>query len=140
MSRARHQCSWVGLFVIFSAAISSSDVHAQASKRVEWTAYGNDPGGLRYSSLNQIKRDNLSKLKVAWVYHTGDMSDGMKYPRKSESESTPIFVDGTLYLTTAFNRAVALDPVTGKERWTFDPKINLESKYSEGLANLSGYD
>ena len=135
MSRARHQCSWVGLLVIFSAAISSSDVHAQASKRVEWTAYGNDPGGLRYSSLNQINRDNLSKLKVAWVYHTGDMSDGMKYPRKSEFESTPIFVDGTLYLTTAFNRAVALDPVTGKERWTFDPKINLESKYSEGLTN-----
>jgi quinoprotein glucose dehydrogenase len=135
MSTARRHCFWFGLLVIFSTAISSSDVHAQASKRVEWTAYGNDPGGMRYSSLNQINRDNLSKLKVAWVYHTCDVSDGTQYPRKSEFESTPIFVDGMLYLTTAFNRAVALDPVTGKERWTFDPKINLESKYSEGLMN-----
>jgi quinoprotein glucose dehydrogenase len=90
---------------------------------------------MRYSPLAQINRDNVSKLKVAWVYHTGDVSDGTKYPRKSEFESTPIFVDGRLYLTTAFNRVVALDPVSGKERWTFDPKINLSSKYSEGLTN-----
>jgi len=90
---------------------------------------------MRYSPLTQINRDNVSKLKVAWVYHTGDVSDGKKYPRRSEFESTPIFVDGTLYLTTAFNRVVALDPLSGKERWTFDPKINLGSRYSEGLMN-----
>jgi quinoprotein glucose dehydrogenase len=90
---------------------------------------------MRYSPLRQIDRNNVSKLKIAWVYHTGDVSDGTKYPRRSEFESTPIFVDGTLYVTTAFNRVVALDPVSGKERWTFDPKINLGSKYSEGLVN-----
>ncbi len=77
----------------------------------------------------------MAKVKVAWVYHTGDISDGTKYPRKSEFESTPIFVEGTLYLTTAFNRVVALDPTSGKERWAFDPKINLGGKYSEGLMN-----
>jgi quinoprotein glucose dehydrogenase len=91
---------------------------------------------MRYSPLTRIDRDNVAKLKVvAWEYHTGDISDGAKYPRKSEFESTPIFVDGTRYLTTAFNRVIALDPVSGKERWTFDPKINLEARYSEGLMN-----
>jgi len=90
---------------------------------------------MRYSPLTQINRGNIAKLRVAWVYHTGDISDGTKYPRKSEFESTPILVDGTLYLTTAFNRVIALDPVSGKERWTFDPRINPGSRYSEGLMN-----
>jgi quinoprotein glucose dehydrogenase len=90
---------------------------------------------MRYSSLTQINRDNVSRLKVAWVYHTGDVSDGTKYPRKSEFETTPIFVDGALYLTTAFNRVVALDPLTGRQKWVFDPKIALDAEYSEGLMN-----
>jgi quinoprotein glucose dehydrogenase len=136
MGRARHQFLWVGsLVIIFCTVFLISNAGSQTSKRIEWAAYGNDPGGMRYSPLTQIDRDNVAKLKVAWEYHTGDISDGTKYPRKSEFESTPIFVDGTLYLTTAFNRVVALDPVSGKERWTFDPKINLGTKYSEGLMN-----
>jgi len=135
VGRAKRKHSEFGLVVIFCFALASSGASGQTSRRVEWANYGNDSGGMRYSPLTQINRDNVSKLKVAWVYHTGDVSDGMKYPRKSEFESTPNFVDGTLYLTTAFNRVVALDPINGKERWTFDPKINLASKYSEGLMN-----
>src|SRR5262249_53033679 len=131
--RGRHQSLWVVSLVIFCAVFLTSNAHSQTSKRIEWAAYGNDPGGMRYSPLTQIDRDKLAKLKVAWEYHTGDVSDGTKYPRKSEFESTPIFVDGALYLTTAFNRVVALDPVSGKESWTYDPKINLGTKYSEGL-------
>ena len=37
----------------------------------DWQNYGNDPGGMRYSSLAQINKDNVSQLKVAWTYHTG---------------------------------------------------------------------
>lgn len=129
-----HRHSELRSLVILCLAFASS-LAGQTSRRVEWANYGNDPGGMRYSPLTQVNRDNVAKLKLAWVYHTGDMSNGTAYPRKSEFESTPIFVDGTLYLTTAFNRIVALDPVSGKERWTFDPQINLASKYSEGLMN-----
>lgn len=135
MKIAKHHYTWIMSFLLLCATVSTSGERAQVSKRVEWTSYGNDPGGMRYSPLTEINRDNVAKLRVAWVYHTGDISDGTKYPRKSEFESTPIFVDGTLFATTAFNRVVALDPVSGKERWTFDPKINRESKYSEGLMN-----
>ena len=135
--RANHKHSKLRLLLIliFCLALAMLGAGGQTSTRVEWPNYGNDSGGMRYSPLSLINRDNVSKLRVAWVYQTGDVSDGTKYPRKSEFESTPILVDGTLYLTTAFNRVVALDPVSGKERWTFDPKINLRSKYSEGLMN-----
>jgi quinoprotein glucose dehydrogenase len=57
-------------------------------------------------------------------YPTGDISNGHDGRKRSGFETTPIFVDGMLYLTTPFNRVIALDPATGKERWAFDPKID----------------
>src|SRR5439155_15798200 len=44
-------------------------------------------------------------------------------------------VDGVLYLTTPFNRVVALDPETGARRWTFDPQVDLHGEYGDGLIN-----
>jgi quinoprotein glucose dehydrogenase len=55
--------------------------------------------------------------------------------RRSAFETTPIVVDGTMYLTTPFNRVIALEPETGVEKWSFDPKIDLRGPYSEGLIN-----
>ena len=101
----------------------------------DWTYYGGDPGGSRYSPLTQINKSNVAELKVAWEYHTGDVSDGSDNRRKSEFETTPIVADGTMYLSTPFNRVVALDPKTGREKWSFDPKIDLHAGYSEGLVN-----
>jgi quinoprotein glucose dehydrogenase len=46
-------------------------------------------------------------------------------------EATPILVDGLLYLTTPYNRVIALDPATGRERWTYDPQVPLDRRYSE---------
>jgi quinoprotein glucose dehydrogenase len=100
----------------------------------EWSNYGNDPGGMRFSPLTQISRKNVSKLKAAWVFHTGDISDGNGRPR-SGFESTPLFVDGTLFLTTPFNRVIALDPATGRLRWAFDPKIDQTWQSGDGLIN-----
>src|SRR6516225_2287884 len=83
----------------------------------DWPCYGHDAGGMRYSPLTQINRTNVSKLKIAWVYHTGDISDGRGSERRSGFETTPILVDGRLYLTTPFNRVVALDPERGTKLW-----------------------
>jgi quinoprotein glucose dehydrogenase len=101
----------------------------------DWPYYGGDAGGSRYSPLTQINKSNVAKLKVAWEYHTGDVSDGSDNRRKSEFEATPIVADGTMYVSTPFNRVVALDPETGREKWSFDPKIDLHAGYSEGLVN-----
>src|SRR6516162_5997584 len=101
----------------------------------DWRSYGGDAGGSRYSPLTQIGKSNVAELKVAWEYHTGDVSDGSGGRRKSAFETTAIVADGTMYLTTPFNRVVALDPETGREKWRFDPQIDLQAPYSEGLIN-----
>src|SRR6202521_1355654 len=101
----------------------------------DWPVYGHDPGGMRYSPLVQINRENVSRLKVTWVFHTGDISDGKGQQRRSGFETTPILVDGALYLTTPFNRVIALDPETGTQRWAYDPKIDQDGDYGDGLIN-----
>ncbi|HEX8766524.1 MAG TPA: PQQ-binding-like beta-propeller repeat protein, partial [Candidatus Acidoferrum sp.] len=100
-----------------------------------WPFYGHDAGGMRYSPLAQINRDNVSALKMAWTFHTGDISEASGRRKRSGFETTPLLVDGTLYLTTAFNRIIALDPETGKQRWAYDPKIDLDGDYGDGLVN-----
>jgi quinoprotein glucose dehydrogenase len=116
-------------------AQKSSSAEPPAASNGDWPYYGHDAGGMRYSPLTQINRDNVSKLKVAWTFHTGDISDGSGERKRSGLETTPIFVDGTLFLTTAFNRVIALDPETGKQRWAFDPMIDTAENYGDGLIN-----
>src|SRR5260370_20675729 len=98
-----------------------------------WPYYGHDAGGMRYSPLAQINRDNVATLKVAWTFHTGDVSEGGGHRKRSGFETTPLLVDGTLYLTTAFNRIIALNPQTGAQRWPYDPKIDLDGDYGDAL-------
>jgi quinoprotein glucose dehydrogenase len=123
------------LGIVVCLALFSSIANSQASKDTDWPTYGNDPGGMRYSPLSEINRENVSKLKVAWTFHTGDVSDGSHDRRRSGFETTPIVVEGTLYFTTPFNRVIALDPATGKQRWSYDPKIDLTLDYGDGLVN-----
>jgi quinoprotein glucose dehydrogenase len=102
-------------------SVGSAAAHAQGtadSKRGEWTAYGHDALGSRYSPLDQITRENVARLQPAWTYRTGDTTH-TRQPAKFEA--TPLMVDGTLYLSTPFGRIIALDPATGREKWTFDP-------------------
>jgi quinoprotein glucose dehydrogenase len=122
------------------AIVSVMTAHPLASQAADgpienWLYYGGDAGGSRYSALTQINKDNVSGLRLAWEYHTGDVSDGSGGRRKSAFEATPIVVDGTMYVSTPFNRVIALDPEIGIEKWSFDPKIDLRAPYSEGLIN-----
>ncbi|HLH56166.1 MAG TPA: pyrroloquinoline quinone-dependent dehydrogenase [Verrucomicrobiae bacterium] len=101
----------------------------------DWPAYGHDPGGMRFSPLTQVNRDNVRQLRVAWTFHTGDISDGKGTLKRSGFETTPLVVGGRLYLTTPFNRIIALDPETGKQIWAYDPKTSLTWNYGDGLIN-----
>jgi glucose dehydrogenase len=123
---------------ILLAMVGLSTICAAAQKQTEpesddWPFYGHDAGGMRYSPLAEINRENVSKLKVAWTFHTGDISDGSGGRPRSGFETTPILVDGTLYLTSGFNRVIALDPETGKQRWPFDPKVDQTWDFGDGL-------
>ncbi|MEP7272060.1 MAG: pyrroloquinoline quinone-dependent dehydrogenase [Acidobacteriota bacterium] len=97
----------------------------------DWPAYGRDAGGTRYSTLKQIDRTNVGTLKVAWTYRTGAEEVKAASAANAAFESTPILVGGLLYLTTPYSRVIALDPATGVERWSFDPKVPLDRRYSE---------
>jgi quinoprotein glucose dehydrogenase len=97
----------------------------------DWPAYGRDAGGTRYSPLKQITRENVSKLKIAWTYHTGALKPETRLNEKAAFEATPILIDGALYLSTPFDQVIALNPETGAERWRFDPKVDRSHGYSE---------
>ena len=92
----------------------------------DWPEYGGTHAGRRYSPLDQITRENVGDLGVAWAYHHGDVSDGTGEFTRTSFQATPIVVDGTLYFCTGFNRVIALDPETGTERWSFDPELSVK--------------
>jgi quinoprotein glucose dehydrogenase len=122
----------------------------------EWRNYANDAGGSKYSPLRDVDTANVAGLEVAWVARAGDFSpelfegvehEGVEIPEDARAqgacaschgseikfETTPLMVDGTLYVSTPISRVLALDPGTGEERWAFDPGVDLEQSYSEDL-------
>jgi len=101
----------------------------QAARRpIEWTAYGGDSGGSKYSSADQITRANVATLTPAWVYRTGDYGVGRAQAR---DETTPIFVDGLLFISTPFGGVRAVDGSSGRERWAFDAELDLSGDYGD---------
>ncbi len=132
--KARYACA---VLLTLAGCSSSTIVRNPAAQTEEWPAYGNDPGSARYSPLTEITKENVSRLKVAWTYRTGDVStgkgtwNGKKIWAKSTFEATPLMVDGTLYIATPFNRIIALDAETGKEKWAFDPHLDRIGFYGD---------
>lgn len=78
-----------------------------------WTRSLGGPTSNRYSTLKQINRETVSRLKVAWTYNSGD--------GKGNVQANPVIVGGTVYLPTAGRAVVALDGVTGREKWRYAP-------------------
>ncbi len=109
-----------GMFMVhptvpFAGQMASLVPVDPAREQKDWTAYGNTPGGSRFVALDQITRDNVNKLKVAWTYRTGDVaqSDG----NGAEDQNTPLQVGDTLFICTPHNNVIALDADTGREKW-----------------------
>ncbi len=104
-----------------------------AQNNNEWPSYGRDPGGNRFSPLDQINVHNADKLHVAWTFQTGELGtyNGTEALTKAAFEATPVMVGQTLYFSTPSDRVFAIDAFTGKQVWLFDPKVNLHEDYSE---------
>lgn len=107
----------------------------------DWHFYGRTPRGDRYTPLTQITTANVSQLQHAWTYRTGDLP----YPRDTKNnhefnfEATPIKVGDSLYLCTPHSHVIALDPVTGKARWTFDPHADTSENAYVNCRGVSYY-
>lgn len=94
----------------------------------EWTHYGGDIGGHRYSAAGQLTVHNVQRLEVAWQYSTGDLASRSVAMPRAATEGTPIYFDGSLIFCTPFNEVIAVDAASGQERWRFDPQIDLEQR------------
>ena len=104
-------------------------------KSTDWYTFNGDLMAQKYAVAGQITPANVGKLQKAWEYHTGDVSDGSGGKPMSVWSATPLFVNDTVYLGTPFYRIVALDPATGKEKWTFDPHAVLKALTQPDLKN-----
>ena len=93
-----------------------------------WSHYGGDEGGSRFSSLTQVNRDNVQDLDLAWTYRTGAVAANSKLRMFIDFQATPILLSeeagGHLIVCDPFTKVIALDPVTGEERWTHEPKFS----------------
>ena len=88
--------------------------------------------GMKFSPLAAIHRGNVAQLRVAWTFRVGDMYDPKgKGGRRSSLQTTPLFVGGTLYASTPSGRVVALDPEKGTDRWSFDPKSDVQAGWGD---------
>src|SRR5579862_6214638 len=118
------------LLCILQGGCRSGVTRDTGAPAAEWPSYGNNPENSRYSPLTEITPATVGHLKVAWIYHTGDVSDGKgtwhgeRVRTPSTFEATPLVIEGTMYLVTPFNRIIAIDPETGAEKWQFDPQID----------------
>jgi quinoprotein glucose dehydrogenase len=104
---------------------------AQAPGSSDWGYYGGDALAQHFSSLDQINRSNVARLAPAWTYRTGELGAGFTSAGKLTFEATPVLAFGLLYLETATNVVIALDPESGRERWRFDPRIDRARRYAE---------
>ena len=96
----------------------------------DWPSYGHGPEGQRYSPLATIHRGNVGSLRIAWTFRTGDAYTPPR-SRPTAFESTPLYIGGTLYVTTPLGRLIALDPLSGKERWSYDARAPRDMGYGD---------
>ena len=102
----------------------------------DWPHYLGDRTSSHYSQLDQISRENVAQLELAWTYHSSDVP----VDRRSELQCNPLIVDGRLYGTSPNGFFFAVDAATGEELWRFDAYETPEARRSgriRGLAHWS---
>ena len=106
----RHRAARHSLWLLMLASLASQPVHAQD----DWPVWGGDLGNQRHSPLTQINTSNVSTLVPAWRYEM--TKEGVP---SRPSQSTPLMVEGVLYLSFPYYRVVALEPETGGVLWDY---------------------
>lgn len=118
------------------AGVALATMAGAQQPRVDWPVYGGDAGGMRYSPLADVNRENVHRLTRAWTWATGETpiarTDSTRAARPGTFQATPIVVNDTMYLSTPFNRVVALDAGTGRELWRYDPGAHRYGQPSNG--------
>ncbi len=95
------------------------------TKRPTGSTYGHNYENQRFSTLDQINRDNVTRLVPRWIYRTGISATFL---------ASPVVADGVMYLSTPRNDVVAVDAVTGVEKWRYRHRMKID-KLCCGPAN-----
>lgn len=121
----------ITILLAFSVTSKASQKH-QSQEEQSWLHYGGSLAGDRYVAPSAISPETIHTLSPAWEFRTGDATSSTKYGgRSSKFRATPILLDNKLIFSTGFNRVFAINPETGKQVWTFDPKVDFSRGYSE---------
>ncbi|SAK90052.1 quinate/shikimate dehydrogenase [Caballeronia hypogeia] len=107
--------------------------HAQK----DWSNYGNTPGGSRFVALDQITRDNVKNLQVAWTFHTGDVPESPT-GNGAEDQQTPLQIGDRIYMCTPHNNVIAVDADSGKQIWKRE--INAQAQVWNRCRGLAYFD
>src|SRR5215470_10055984 len=101
-----------------ASVVDSKSLLTAGDNRAEWLTHGRTYDEQRFSPLEQINTNNVKNLGLAWF---GDLDTARG------QEATPLVIDGTIYITTAWSEVKAYDAVSGKLRWEYDPKVPREA-------------
>ena len=118
-------CGVLACLAAASLAVALAQGGARRPAASGWPAYGGGSEQMRYSSLQQINRDNVRRLQVAWTYDTGE-TGGL--------QTQPIVVDGVLYGVTPLHKVFALRATDGTLLWKFDSGIKVQGAH-RGVAH-----
>ncbi len=118
---------WLFPAVLFLMGCIQKKGDKQVEAGKDWPVYLGDHSSSQYSPLNEINKENIAQLDLAWEYHTGD--DVSK--NHSQIQCNPIIIDGILYGTSPKLKVFALSAATGKRLWEFDP--DTTSKYAQNV-------
>ena len=111
------------ILIAVAAAVAVGVFHGHAQdRRQEWPVYGGDAGATRYSPLTDIHRGNVGSLATAWTWKPGERALPEFGTQPGTFQNTPLMIDDVLYVSTPYNRVVALDARTGRELWRYDPE------------------
>ena len=111
----------IALLVSLLVGAAVSGLAQTGATNGEWRSYGGDAGSTRYAPLDQIARDNVGDLEIAWRWKTDNFGPRPDY----NYQATPLMVGGTLYVTAGTGRdVVAIDAATGETLWLW--------RYDEG--------
>ncbi|WP_372658086.1 PQQ-dependent dehydrogenase, methanol/ethanol family [Hydrogenophaga sp.] len=102
------------------APVNEAFFRANAQQTADWPSYGLDYAETRHSRLEQINAANVGKLGLVWSYDL-ESNRGV--------ESTPLVVNGVMYVTASWSIVHAVDVRTGKRLWSYDPKVPREAGY-----------
>ena len=129
----RHRQRYYASTVLLVAGLSlSASPVWQGPAAQDWPVYAADQAATHYSPLTGITRENVTGLTVAWEWRPAEDALQEFGTRPGNFQNTPLMIDGVLYVSTPYNRVVALDAESGRELWSYDPKAYADGQPPNG--------